>query len=119
MIGVSQPTVRRWASGGQIPGTRIGGQWRFWQPSVLHRVLGPAAAQQEAVALPDGFVEPRVLDVVSLGAVLGIHERTIGLLVRGGQLPARKTGGRWLAYWPTIRDHIAAGHPLGEQGGRR
>lgn len=112
MIGRSRPTVRRWATDGDIPGTRIGGQWRFWQPSLIASVLGPEAAQGEAITMPEGFIEPRVVDVAGLAELLGIHERTLALLVRSGEVPARKTGGRWMAYWPPIRERIIAGQPL-------
>ena len=112
MIGRSSPTVRRWATDGEIPGTRIGGQWRFWRSSLITSVLGPDAAEGEAVAMPEGFVEPRVVDVAQLADLLGIHERTLALLVRNGEVPARKTGGRWMAYWPPIRERIIAGQPL-------
>lgn len=112
MIGRSKPTVRRWATDGDIPGTRIGGQWRFWHPSLMTSVLGPEAATGEAIAMPAGFVEPRVVDVAELADLLGMHERTLALLVRNGEVPARKTGGRWMAYWPPIRERIIAGQPL-------
>jgi excisionase family DNA binding protein len=113
MIAVSPNTARRWAATGQIPGSRIGGQWRFWTPSLLESAVGADAAAH-AQGLPEGYVEPSAVGVAQLADLLGIHQRTIAVLLRQGDIPAKKIGYLWRAYWPEIRDHIAAGLPLGE-----
>lgn len=111
VIAVSPNTARRWAAAGRLPGARIGGQWRFWLPAVLESVVGADAAAH-AQGLPEGHIEPSVVGVAQLADLLGIHQRTIAVLLRNGDIPARKAGYLWRAYWPEIRDRIAAGQPL-------
>lgn len=111
LIAVSPVTARRWVNAGKIPGSRIGGQWRLWAPAVLASVVGTDAAQH-APAPPAGYTEPGVVGVAQLAELLGIHQRTVAVLLRKGDIPAQKAGYQWRAYWPTIRDAIAAGRPL-------
>ena len=110
-LAVSSVTARRWASDGRIPGVRIGGQWRFWAPAVLTRAVGPEAASH-VPALPPGHTDPTIVGTAQLAELLGIHEQTVTVLLRKGAIPATKVGHQWRAYWPNIRDRIAAGLPL-------
>ena len=111
-IATQPDTARRQAVSGQLPGTRVGGQWRFWAPALVGAVAGPEAASHLAgQLLPPGHVEPGVVDVAELADLLGIAPRTVAGLMRAGTIPARKSG-QWRAYWPVIRDRIAAGQPL-------
>lgn len=114
LVGVSQATARRWAGAGKVPATRVGGSWRLWAPTVLAAVLGPDGRRM-LPEVPAGFVEPEVVSAPRLAELLGIHERTVTLLMREGLIPAQKSG-QWRVYWPTIRDRIAAGQPLAAPG---
>lgn len=111
LIAVSTATARRWAAAGKIPGVRVGGQWRFWAPAVLTAVVGPEAVGH-APAPPAGYIEPGVVPAADLADLLGIHPRTVSVLLLAGEIPARKVGHQWRAYWPAIRDRIAAGQAL-------
>jgi len=114
MLIAAQPaTTRRMAAAGEVPGTRVGGQWRFWKPALLTRVAGADAA---AHALGDYHPsdDPGVVDIHELADLLGLSEGRLSLLLRQGDVPATKVGRQWRAYWPAIRDRIAAGQSLGE-----
>ncbi len=111
VIDVAPDTVRRWAHAKRIPGTRVGGTWRFWTPSLLAAVVGEAAADA-LPPLPQQHVEPGVVDSQQLSDLLGVPPRTLAALLRQGDIPAQKVGIRWRMYWPAIRDRLAAGAPL-------
>lgn len=112
LVGVTAQTTRTWALRGRIPGLRVGGSWRFWRPALLAAAAGvetgPGAGHGPAQQAP----EPELVSISQLADLLGLHERTVSLLLRQGNLPGRKTGGRWRVYWPAVRDAIATGGPL-------
>lgn len=108
-----QPAVlRRRAHRGEIPGSQVGRQWRFWHPSLVLHLVGPEAAAM-LDSSPQQHCDPGIVTTRELADLLGIPERTIALLLRHGALPGRKDHTRWRIYWPVIRDRIAAGQPLG------
>jgi excisionase family DNA binding protein len=111
LIAVSPHTARQWAKAGNIPGTKVGGQWRFWSPALLTAVVGPEAADHFAHPV-SGIPEPGIVGVTELAEALGIPQRTVAILLRRGEIPAKKFGYQWRAFWPLIRDRIAAGQPL-------
>ena len=112
LIKTRPSTVRSWAHDGVIPGTRVGGRWRFWAPTLLERVIGAEAARHATPPLPDGHTEPDVVDSGELANLLGIPEHTVTRLLRVGRIPGEKVGGQWRAYWPCILAKIVAGAPL-------
>ena len=112
LMRASPAATRRWVHDGEIPGTRVGGQWRFWAPALLERVIGAEAARHAVPPLPDGHAEPGIVDSGELAKLLGLPDRTMTMLMRQGRVPGEKVGGTWRAYWPCIRDKIATGVPL-------
>ena len=112
LIKTRPSTARSWAHDGVIPGTRVGGQWRFWAPSLLERVIGAEAARHATPPLPDGHTEPEVVDTGELAGLLGLPALRVAILQRQGRIPGEKVGGQWRAYWPCIQAKIAAGAPL-------
>jgi excisionase family DNA binding protein len=112
LVRTSPASVRRWAHSGEIPGTRVGGQWRFWAPAILERVIGAEAARHATPALPNGHTEPGIVDSHELADLLGLPDRTVTMLLRQGRIPGEKVGGQWRSYWPYIQAKIAAGLPL-------
>jgi len=112
LVKVRLVAIRRWAHDGEIPGTRVGGQWRFWAPSLLARTIGVAAAQDAVPPLPPDHVEPGIVDSSELAALLGFPDRTITYLMRQDRIPGEKVGGTWRTYWPSIRSKLAEGLPL-------
>ena len=109
-------TVGARARRGEIPGTQIGVQWRFWRPTVMRAVVGETAAAHALRGLEQPE-DPEVVNPSQLADLLGISLPTILNLVSAGAIPAGKTGSRWHIYWPAIRDAIAEGRPLaGEKG---
>jgi excisionase family DNA binding protein len=112
LVRTSPAAVRRWAHAGEIPGTRVGGQWRFWAPTVLERVIGAQAAAYAIPALPNGYTEPGVVASAELADLLGLPDRTITALMRQGRIAGEKVGGQWRTYWPWVQARIAAGLPL-------
>jgi excisionase family DNA binding protein len=119
LVRSSPAAVRRWAHDGEIPGTRVGGQWRFWAPAVLERVIGAEPARSAVPALPDGHTEPGVVASGELADLLGLPDRTVTMLMRQGRIPGEKVGGQWRSYWPWIRQRIAAGLPLADESAVR
>ena len=119
LVGSSPAAVRRWAHAGEIPGTRVGGQWRFWAPAVLERVIGAEPARSAVPALPDGHTEPGVVASGELADLLGLPDRTVTMLMRQGRIPGEKVGGQWRSYWPWIQQRIAAGLPLADESSDR
>ena len=114
-LGVSEMTFRRRLAAGEVVGSKIGSQWRFWAPTLVTAAAGPGAGEHiTQELLPAGWTEPNVVDLDQLAELLGITPRTIAELARDGDLPAGKIGRQWRAYWPVIRDRIAAGHPLND-----
>ena len=113
-LGVSAITFRRRLAAGDVVGSKIGNQWRFWAPTLVTGAAGPGAGEHVAQELlPVGWIEPGMVDLEQLAELLGIAQRTLAELVRDGELPAGKLGRQWRAYWPVIRDRIAAGERLG------
>ena len=112
LIKTRPSTVRSWAHDGVIPGTRVGGRWRFWAPSLLERVIGAEAARHATPPLPDGHTEPEVVDTGELAGLLGLPALRVAILQRQGRIPGEKVGGQWRAYWPCIQAKIVAGAPL-------
>ncbi|GAB7190758.1 hypothetical protein NUM3379_14650 [Kineococcus sp. NUM-3379] len=117
LTATPRSTVRRWAFDGRVPGTRVGGQWRFWAPALLSSVAGPDAA--EVLLRGEPVPEPGVVGTRQLAELLGLPRRTVALLLREGKLPGRKAGHEWRVSWPAVRDRIAAGRPLTPDGGAR
>jgi len=116
LLKVGAVVIRRWAQSGEVPGTRIGGQWRFWAPALLTRVLGPEVAKDAIPPLPGDHVEPGIVDSRELAKLLGVTDRTMALLMREGQVPGERVGGTWRTYWPSIRSRLAEGTPLADAG---
>lgn len=112
LLKVGAVVIRRWAQSGEVPGTRIGGQWRFWAPALLTRALGPEIAKDAIPSLPADHVEPGIVDSRELAKLLGVTDRTMALLMRDRQVPGEKVGGTWRTYWPSIRSRLAEGKPL-------
>ena len=100
--------VRQALDTGQIPGVKIGREWRIWAPAAVERILGPQA-MRELTSPPPGHVEPGAVTVAELSMLLGLHEKTTSRLLRDGALPGQKVGATWRVYCPQIREHIAAG----------
>lgn len=112
LIRSTRATTRRRAVAGEIPGSLVGHQWRFWAPAVLASLFGEQAITM-GPQLPDDHTEPDVIGLAELSDLLGMHPRTVGALLRDGQIPGQKLGIQWRIYWPQIRDKIAAGEPFG------
>lgn len=112
LLNTSLNGARGWAHDGDIPGVRVGKQWRFWAPAVLEQVLGAEAARLALPALPEGHQDPGVVTVPALADLLGLPSRTVSILLRQGSIPGGKVGGQWRAYWPLITAKIASGKPL-------
>lgn len=110
MIGAHPRTVATRVRNGEIPGSQVGVQWRFWVPAVLVAVVGQAAAQHAAEV--DMTAEPQIIAPKELSELLGIGQLTVMNLIHAGQIPATKIGGRYRIFWPAIRDAIAAGRSL-------
>lgn len=117
-LGVSEMTFRRRLAVGEIVGSKIGNQWRFWAPTLVTMAAGPGAGEHMAQELlPAGWTEPSLVDLDQLAELLGVTSRTAADLARDGELPAGKIGRQWRASWPVIRDRIAAGRPLNDPTG--
>lgn len=114
VISLQPETLRRRAMAGELPGSRVGGKWRFWAPALLASVAGAdAAAHMVRERTPPGYEEPGVVDVAELADLLNLSPRTIAELMRAGVVPAKKAG-QWRAFWPLVRDQIAAGRDLSD-----
>jgi excisionase family DNA binding protein len=112
LIKASAGHTRKLVAEGIIPGTRVGGQWRLWVPSVLTAVIGADAARHATPDLPEGWVEPGIVTVAELAELLGLPAGTVKILLNQKCIPANKLGSRWKPYWPSIVEKIAAGQPL-------
>lgn len=97
---------------GDVPGTKVGREWRMWGPAVVAKILGEEAVADLASA-PADFLEPVVVDSHELAELLGFTAQTVSKLLRDGALPGQKIGVAWRSYWPVIRQRIATGQPLG------
>jgi excisionase family DNA binding protein len=112
LIKASAGHTRKLVASGVIPGTRVGGQWRLWVPSVLTAVIGADAARHATPALPEDWVEPGIVTVAELAELLGLPAGTVKILLNQKCIPANKLGSRWKCYWPSIVEKIASGQPL-------
>ena len=107
-------TVGDRARRGDIPGARVGAQWRFWRPAVMRLAVGDVVAARLSAPQDD---DPELVSPAEIADLLGISMATTMTLLHSGDIPAGRVGGRWHIYWPAIRDAIAEGHPLaGEKG---
>ena len=106
-------TVANRARRGELPGTQIGVQWRFWRPTILRAAVGDVAAAQVSHEQVD---DPGVVTPKELADLIGISVPAIMTLLQAGEIPAGQLGKRWHIYWPAIRDAIADGRPLNSAG---
>ncbi|MEN8006584.1 MAG: helix-turn-helix domain-containing protein [Candidatus Krumholzibacteriota bacterium] len=53
MLQISERTIQRMLKAGEIPGTRIGGQWRFDRDQLRSMVRGEWRPQPDQVALAE------------------------------------------------------------------
>ena len=102
-LALSIPTLMTRIREGEIPATRIGGEWRFWRPALRARLF-PAEAPPE----PDRN-EPEVLTTAQLAELLRLTGETIRARIEDGSIPASRIGNQWRIYWPAIRARLEAG----------
>lgn len=103
LAAVDVTTLRRSLAHGQMPGARLGRNWRLWRPALLEAV---GAAQPP----PSTVTVPEVVTLADLGVLLGISKPTLISLAAGGHLPARKVGALWRVHWPSIVAMMATPH---------
>lgn len=106
LLALSKSSTYRAVRAGEIPGWRLGSQWRLWRPAVL-RAVGGAAAEGEHPLIPED--EPQVIDRAALAALLDIAPQTCLTLLQQGAIPSRRVGGTYRIYWPNVRQLMIDG----------
>ena len=109
-LSLSFPTLMARISDGEIPASRIGGEWRFWRPTLRSRLF-PAEAPPE----PERD-EPEVLTTAQLAQLLQLTGETVRARIEDGSIPASRIGNHWRIYWPAIRARLEAGENFTPRG---
>jgi len=102
-LSVSAGHLNRQAKAGEIPSSFIGGERRFWRPSLLAKLfpLEPAVDHGDE---PADVVTPEELAIA-----LRLTPQTVIRRCRDSSIPASKIGSIYRIYWPTIRARLEAG----------
>lgn len=101
-LSLSLPTLMARISDGEIPASRIGGEWRFWRPTLRSRLFPQAPPEPERH-------EPEVLTTAQLAQLLQLTGETVRARIEDGSIPASRIGNHWRIYWPAIRARLEAG----------
>lgn len=96
-------TVVAKARSGEIPGSKLGGGWRFWRPSLEAMLSGRPVTPVD----PDG-THPWI-STAQAADLLGTTRQTVLNLLAKRQLPAAKVAGQWRVDWWRVRNAIAVG----------
>lgn len=102
-LALSLPTLMTLVRKGEIPASRIGGEWRFWRPT-LRSHLFPRDAPPE----PQRH-EPEIITIAELAHTLQLTGETVRARIEDGSIPATRIGNRWRIHWPTIHARLEAG----------
>jgi len=108
-LATSVPTLMARVQAGDIPASRIGGEWRFWRPLLKSRLFS-----QEAPVQADRH-EPDVITTAQLGEILQLGAESIRARIEDGSIPASKIGNQYRIYWPTIRARLESGEDFAPQ----
>ena len=111
-LAVSVPTLMARVRAGDIPASRIGGEWRFWRPT-LESHLFSQEAPVEANGREANRREADVITTGQLGEILQLSAESIRARIEDGSIPASKIGNHYRIYWPTIRARLEAGEDFG------
>ena len=101
-LAMSVPTLMARVRAGDVPASRIGGEWRFWRPTLESRLFS-----QEATV--EAHREADVITTAQLGELLQLSAESIRARIEDGSIPASKIGNHYRIFWPTIRARLAAG----------
>lgn len=99
----SLPTLAARVRDGDISASRIGGEWRFWRPTLLTHLF-PHQAPPEPHR-----PEAEIITTAELAQILRLTGETARARIEDGSIPATKTGNQWRIHWPTIRARLEAG----------
>lgn len=102
-LGVSLPTLMALIRNGEIPASRIGGEWRFWLPSLRTRLFphhAPPEPQRQ---------EPEIITTAQLAHTLQLTSETVRARIEDGSIPATRLGNQLRIHWATIRARLEAG----------
>lgn len=102
-LALSIPTLMARVRDGEVPGSRIGAEWRFWRPALRARLF-----PHEAPAEPHR-IEAEVVTTAQLAELLQLTGETVRARIEDGSIPASKIGNQWRIYWPAIRARLEAG----------
>lgn len=99
---------------GQLPGFRVGGEWRVLR-SQLQDVMdgrwspgsGNGLPAQDSGVLPELASYPMVLKLDEVASLLRVNRQVLGRLLHHGQLPGFRAGGAWRVQRDRIQDLIA------------
>lgn len=120
--GVTPQTIRALAANGEIPGLRVGKNWRYSYPAVHYALTHygqPQALQVYAIPAA-GRGDTDVLSTEDLAERLGVTTKTIRSLVARGVIPALRIGRNWrYSYRAALHALTQAGRPPKDASGRR
>jgi excisionase family DNA binding protein len=91
-LALPVPQIVELLESGELPGRRLGDQWRAYWPAVVASFEHDPSAD--------------VISVSVLAQRLGIQEATTRRLLADGILPGRQLGKSWFIWWPAVVDHL-------------
>lgn len=99
-LGLSRPALVAQIQAGDVPASRIGGEYRFWRPTLLRQFFG----QEQAVEPGRDVITPD-----DLAERLRLSAQTVRSRIADGSIPASKFGNQWRIWWPTILGRLEKG----------
>lgn len=114
MLRLTRQATSRLIRIGQLPGFRVGGEWRVLR-SRLQDVMdgrwsppsGSGSPEGDEGVLPELAGYPSVLKLDEVASLLRVNRQVVGRLLHHGQLPGFRAGGAWRVRRDRIQDLIA------------
>lgn len=108
-LNVSPTTIYKAAQNAQIPGRKIGRDWRFSQPLIANWLCGQWEAAVEQVLFLNGQEsKDQIFDVNAAASYLRVSTTTIYAAVKDGQMPGQKVGKQW-RFSKSVLNHWLSG----------